>query len=88
MNNDTIRSVTTSIIAIAVIVGGGLIIFLQPANPNINFICGAIGSVLGYYLNHIASAAGANIVLKAQDQAAVTDRLTSFVGTSTTTPPH
>lgn len=47
MNRDDIFAVTQSVIAVIVILGGGIAILAQ--SPNVESVVGIIGVVIGYY---------------------------------------
>jgi len=51
MTTDTIRELTQSLIALAVIIGGGYIMFVQPASPAVPFITGIIGGIISWYFS-------------------------------------
>jgi hypothetical protein len=64
MNPDIIRELTQSLLALTVVIGGGMILYAQPSSPAITFVAGTIGAVIGYYFSRVSNAAGANTVLR------------------------
>ena len=62
MNNDTLRTVFTYVIALIVIVGGGALVIIPTqleADTLLPFLTGAVGTVLGYVFGERATASGA-----------------------------
>ena len=55
MSSDTIREVTQSLIALAVVVGGGVIMYLQPDSAAVPFISGTMGAIIGFYFSRSQS---------------------------------
>lgn len=67
MSTDSIREWTQAILAIGIVFGGGLILYLQPTSQAVPFITGTIGGVVGWYFSRASVTTGANTVLRAQE---------------------
>lgn len=66
MSNVQIRELTTSLIAVLIVVGGGAFILTQPENPFSLVVSGFIGAVVQKYL----SGSTANEIAKVASTAA------------------
>jgi hypothetical protein len=55
MDTNTIREVTQSLIALAVVIGGGIIMYLQPTSPALPFLSGMVGAIIAFYFSRSQS---------------------------------
>lgn len=64
---DTIREITTSVIAILIVGGGMFFMFAQPTSPALPVVTSLMGGAAGYYLHSRATTSAVNNMLRAQD---------------------
>ena len=67
MTTETIREITTSLIALILIGGGLAILYLEPTSPAVPVVTSLMGGAAGYYLHSRATNSAVNTVLRAQD---------------------
>ena len=71
MNNDMIRNITTSVLAVMIFAATLYVVITNPTNaalPLLTALCGAAG---GVYFTHSTQASTVSSILKAQDKPGV-----------------
>ena len=66
MNTETIKELTTSLIALILIGGGLYVLITQPNSPALPVVTSLMGGAAGYYLHSRATTSAVNTVLMAQ----------------------
>lgn len=67
--NGVIFTITQSLIALAVVIGGGFTIAQNPNAQSVPFISGLIGTVIGFYLSEAKSKSTTDAMIRVQDNA-------------------